>query len=108
MNSTWGKVPSRATRARRLLGAVLIVLGITRVQAADSPMPRPPDLERDVQFWIRVYSEVDTNGGFLHDQWYLGLVYDELHFAPNVSPRERQRMVDEGKEHYAAALRRIA
>ena len=44
-------------------------------------MPRPPELERDVQFWIRVYTQIDTNSGFLHDQYNLGVVYDTLHFA---------------------------
>jgi len=71
-------------------------------------MPRPPELERDVQFWIRVYSEVDTNGGFLHDQYNLAVVYQTLHFAPNTSPRERERIVDQARTHYTAALRRIA
>ena len=71
-------------------------------------MPRPPELERDVQFWIRVYTEVDTNGGFLHDQYNLGVVYDTLHFAPNTTPRERQRQVDAERERLAAVLRRIA
>ena len=36
--------------------------------AAEDPVPRPPQLERDVQFWVRVYTQVDTNSGFLHDQ----------------------------------------
>ena len=78
--------------------------------AADSStvMPRPPELERDVQFWIRVYSEVDTNGGFLHDQYNLGVVYETLHFTSNTSPRERERIVDQARSRYAAALRRIA
>jgi membrane-bound lytic murein transglycosylase D len=71
-------------------------------------MPRPPELERDVQFWIRVYSEVDTNGGFLHDQYNLAVVYETLHFAPNTSPHERERSVDQARSRYAAALRRIA
>jgi membrane-bound lytic murein transglycosylase D len=71
-------------------------------------MPRPPELERDVQFWIRVYSEVDTNGGFLHDQYNLGVVYETLHFAPNTPPHERERIVDQARSRYAAALRRIA
>ncbi len=73
-----------------------------------SPMPRPPQLERDVQFWIRVYTEIDTNAGFLHDQYALGVVYDTLHFAPNTTPAERERQVDQAREHYSAALRRIA
>ena len=74
----------------------------------DSVMPRPPGLERDVQFWIRVYTEVDTNAGFLHDQYNLAVVYETLHFAPNTSPRERERTVDQARNRYVAALRRIA
>jgi LysM repeat protein len=91
-----------------LLGAVLVLLSAARVLAAEDPMPRPPELERDVKFWIRVYTEVDTNGGFLHDEYNLAVVYEKLHFAPNTPPRERQRMVDEGKDRYVAALKRIA
>jgi membrane-bound lytic murein transglycosylase D len=71
-------------------------------------MPRPPQLERDVQFWIRVYTQVDTNAGFLHDQYNLGVVYDTLHFAPNTLPSERQRVVEAARDHYAETLRRIA
>ncbi len=74
----------------------------------NNPMPRPPQLERDVQFWIRVYTQVDTNAGFLHDQYNLGVVYDTLHFAPDTSSSERERQVDQARERYAAALRRIA
>jgi membrane-bound lytic murein transglycosylase D len=89
---------------------MLVGLAVARVWAADTGavMPRPPELERDVQFWIRVYSEVDTNGGFLHDQYNLAVVYETLHFPPNTSPRERERTVDQARSRYAAALRRIA
>src|SRR5690242_8735582 len=55
---------------------------------ADTVMPRPKALERDVQFWVRVYTQVDTNGGFLHDQYNLSVIYETLHFSPNTSPRE--------------------
>jgi membrane-bound lytic murein transglycosylase D len=76
--------------------------------AADDPMPRPPELERDVQFWIRVYTQIDTNSGFLHDQYNLGVVYQTLHFAPDAGSRERQHQVDQAREALGAALRRIA
>lgn len=93
-----------------LWSGLLGVLAAMRVLAADSDsvMPRPPELERDVQFWVRVYTEVDTNGGFLHDQYNLGVVYDTLHFSPNTSSRERERIVDAARNRYVAALRRIA
>jgi peptidoglycan lytic transglycosylase D len=71
-------------------------------------MPRPKALERDVQFWVRVYTQVDTNGGFLHDQYNLAVIYETLHFSPNASSRDRQRIVDQARNRYAAALRRIA
>src|SRR3954463_2686639 len=107
MNSTWGKAPARLGFARLLLNGVLLLLVATRLVAAEDPMPRPPELERDVQFWVRVYTEVDTNGGFIHDEHNLGVIYEKLHFAPNTSPRERERIVDLAKSKYTAALRRI-
>src|SRR5205823_12964345 len=76
--------------------------------AQDNPMPRPPQLERDVQFWIRVYTQIDTNAGFLHDQYNLSVIYDTLHFAPNTTPAERERQVDQARERYGGALRRGA
>jgi len=101
MNSTWG--------ARLLgLGWILCLWLATPVKAADTVMPRPPELERDVQFWIRVYTQIDTNGGFIHDADNLGVVYDTLHFEANASSRERQKIVERDEERIAAALRRIA
>src|SRR5258708_17733074 len=108
MSSTCVKAPARCGFARLLLSGVLVLLAATRVLAAEDPMPRPPELERDVQFWVRVYSEVDTNGGFIHDEHNLGVVYEKLHFAPNTSPHERERIVDQAKAKFVAALRRIA
>src|SRR5579864_827225 len=100
----------RVSRVRALL------LGLYWVAAAcaftpvfaDELMPRPAALERDVQFWIRVYSQIDTNSGFLHDQYNLAVIYDTLHFAPESSPSVREHLVDAARERIAAALRRIA
>src|SRR5579859_5758256 len=75
---------------------------------ADELMPRPAALEPDVQFWIRVYTQIDTNAGFLHDQYNLAVIYQTLHFAPDSSPGARERQVDAAREALAAALRRIA
>jgi membrane-bound lytic murein transglycosylase D len=68
----------------------------------------PPELEPDVRFWIRVYTEVTTEQGLLHDDWYLGLVYEVLRFDPADSPRQRERTVEQSKARYAALLRRFA
>ncbi len=72
------------------------------------PFVHPPALERDIRFWIRVYTEVTTDQGLLHDDWNLGLVYEVLRFDPAFSPAQRERRVSEAKAHYAALLRRFA
>jgi membrane-bound lytic murein transglycosylase D len=85
------------------------VVGLARpVVAADVAIPRPVELESDVQFWIRVYSEVTTNEGFLHDEHNLGVVYQVVHFAPKATPAKRQRQLDGLRETIEASLRRLA
>jgi len=115
MNSTggWlagpGVIPRPLSAWRWVLAALSTWLALAPAALAqDNPMPRPPPLERDVQFWIRVYTQIDTNAGFLHDQYNLSVIYDTLHFAPNTTPSEREREVDQARERYSAALRRIA
>jgi membrane-bound lytic murein transglycosylase D len=74
----------------------------------DKQFPQPPALDRDVNFWIRVYTEVGTNAGFMHDQYNLGVVYETLQFNPDTSARQREHMVDAARTRIVAALRRIA
>src|SRR3979490_1579302 len=114
MNSTGGWPAGRGVTRRPLtawrwiLAALSAWLAFAPALAQDNPMPRPPPLERDVQFWIRIYTQIDTNAGFLHDQNNLSVVYDTLRFAPNTTPSEREREVDQARERYGAVLRRIA
>ncbi len=112
MNSTGagsrGVIRRPLTTCRWVFAALSTWLAFAPALAQDDPMPRPQQLERDVQFWIRVYTQIDTNAGFLHDQYNLGVVYDTLHFALNTTPAERERQVDQAREGYVAALRRIA
>ena len=61
-----------------------------------------------MNFWIRVYTEIGTNAGFLHDQYNLGVVYETLQFGPDTSARQRERMVSAARERIIAALKRIA
>ena len=100
--------PLASLRLLLLLTGALALFTGARALAAENPMPRPPELEPDVQFWIRVYTQIDSNSGYLHDQYNLRVVYETLHFSPDSSPAQRQRQVDAARDRYAAALRRIA
>src|ERR1700722_15729471 len=84
-------------------------------RAAEEPLPRvldklfpqPPALDRDVNFWIRVYTEIGTTAGFIHDQYNLGVVYETIQFEPDLSARQRERLVQAARERTIAALKRI-
>ena len=87
---------------KRLPGllVLLFLCGFSCLAAAE-PLPRPADLlprpaalEPDVQFWIRVYTQISTDAGFIHDQHDLSIVYETLHFGVGMSPRQRQHEVD--------------
>ena len=75
--------------------------------AATSAIVQPSELEPDVRFWMRVYSEISTNEGFIHDQRNLAVVYATLHFAADSPPRQRESQVDAAREHYRQMLRHL-
>ncbi len=107
MNSTRRAGASRG-RWAWLWAVVLMPLAFVRAPAADPALPYPPQLQRDVNFWVRVYTQIDTDSGYLHDQYNLAVIYDTLHFPADSSQRERQRIVNGARDHYVAELRRIA
>ena len=76
--------------------------------AASSPIERPPELERDVRFWIRIYTQVSTSEGLLHDERNLGVVYTTVKFDPAMSPKERRDGIERLRDKYRAMLKRLA
>ena len=67
------------TVAKSFTGAVLLavaawMLATSPAVQAQSQIPRPPGIQDDVNFWIRVYTEVTTNEGLLHDERNLAVV----------------------------------
>ncbi len=85
----------------------MLVAPAPAAAARAESIPRPEGIQPDVNFWVRVYTEVTTNEGFLHDERNLAVVYDTLKFGAGTSSRERQRVVDERRDRHIAALRRI-
>ena len=106
MKSTGGsrKVPG----VLRLFWMALFMASAARALATDPALPCPPQLRPAVHFWIRVYTQIDTDAGFLHDPSNLGVVYETVHFTPDSSPWEREHLVTRERDRLAAQLRRIA
>jgi membrane-bound lytic murein transglycosylase D len=75
---------------------------------APEDFPRPASLEPRVAFWKRVYSEVGTDGGFLHDPDDLSLVYEKISLPTGRWDATSQRHVEARKRHVAQVLRNLA
>ncbi len=95
-------------RSLQTLLIIVLLAGAAEPAGATSPFVRPEELELDVRFWTRVYTEVTTNGGFVHDDRHLGVVYEVIAFPETLSPKERARRVERAKDKYRAVLKRLA
>ena len=87
-----------------LLG-VCLALASGASRAADA-FPRPTELQPDVDFWVKVYTEVDTRSGYLHDAYDLTIIYDTLTLSGDYRP-DLRRMRD-ARSRYAKILLRLA
>jgi len=86
----------RATGWRAAILLFFTMLMTPAVAQNASDFPRPESLEPAVQFWIRVYTEVDTQSGFLHDAEHLDVIYTAL-------PLDRKQ-IEAKREAIKAAL----
>jgi len=93
-------------RHRWLAGLALLLSCAAGAQAPD--FPRPPGLEPDIAFWRRVYTEIDTSSGFIHDSSYLGVVYRTVRFPEGASGRDRNRVLRSAYEELREILARLA
>ncbi len=91
-----------------VLISVCLLLCVAPLQAAPADLPRPPELERDVQFWVRVYTQVTTRQGLLHDEHNLAVVYGTVYLDPEAGSAARRDLIDGQRDHWRAVLRRMA
>lgn len=94
---------------RHCLSSAIALLWLFALPAAAGEhLPFPAELKKDVDFWIRVYSEISTSEGFLHDERDLSIVYRKLEFAPDIAPSARRDAVDAEREKIVLMLKRLA
>jgi membrane-bound lytic murein transglycosylase D len=100
-------------KLRRCLALLIVVLAAFSLPpltaaAEESPFVRPAELEPDIAFWRRVYTEVTTEGGLLHDQDDLGVVYEVMKLPSDLSQKQRQKRIEDAKKKYSRILDRLA
>ncbi len=87
----------------------LFLVAATMAFADDKALfPRPKALERDVNFWVSIFTEYSTSQGALHDQRNLAVVYEKIDLPENASRRTRNRLAKVRREHYQKILRALA
>jgi len=98
---------SRARSATALVLTVAAVVWTVGALAQENLFPRPAELEPAVQFWTRVYTEIDTHSGFIHDDLRLDIVYETIKVSEDFSPRERKRHIEHAIDTYEAILAKL-
>jgi membrane-bound lytic murein transglycosylase D len=72
-----------------------------------SNFPRPTALEPAVQFWIKVYTRVSTDQGYVHDDEVLSVVYEVVNLPPNASREVRNQHIDVALQRVRSALKTL-
>jgi len=89
--------------------AALMLLFAAPVEAADrATFERPEALQPAIAFWTRVYSEVDSLSGFIHDSDNLAVVYETLRFHWYDSAQVQERQIEQAVQRYQGALHSLA
>ncbi len=88
-----------------MIRAILfLALLLPCLNVSASNFPRPVALEPAVQFWIKVYTRVSTNQGYIHDNENLSVIYDVVDLPPYASRADRESQVTAATKRVTAAL----
>lgn len=87
---------------------VALLTALLPAPCAAGELARPAGLEPDIAFWRKIFGEVSTQEALVHDNRYLGIVYEKLDLSDLKSDGARQRAMDEAKARYSRILKRLA
>lgn len=71
---------------------------------SDQAFAVPKGMEKQVQFWVDIYTKYSTNQGVIHDAENVERVYEVVDLTGLKSEREKQKRIDEVKEEIGAKL----
>jgi len=94
------------TRKSQILGVLLLLF--SSVVQAQELFPIPPELQRDVDFWVSIFTHYRTDQGVLHDNRNLAVVYERVDLPASMERRTRQRNVAQRREKLQVTLRTLA
>lgn len=90
------------------LAALMVLFAASAKGADEVAFERPDSLQPAIAFWTRVYSEVDSLSGFVHDSVNLGVVYETLQFNWYDNAQVQEQQIEEAVQRYQNALHVLA
>jgi membrane-bound lytic murein transglycosylase D len=82
----------------------LLALLLPSLSLSASNFPRPASLEPAIQFWIKVYTQVSTDQGYVHDDETLSVIYEVIDLPPGGSREVRNQHIDSAIKRVRGAL----
>ncbi|HAG71489.1 MAG TPA: hypothetical protein DCL66_04720, partial [Gammaproteobacteria bacterium] len=101
LSLNWSKILDRnfqaISRRGNLWAFLAVLLGFPAFSSLSfgqsaTDFPRPEQLEPAINFWVKVYTEVDTRSGFLHDSEHLSVIYAVLDRDRSAIDRRRKQI----------------
>ncbi len=94
---------------RKIFTTALLLVVATMARGDDSALfPQPAELDRDVNFWLSIFTEYNTREGVLHDSRNLAVVYEKIVLPESSSRRQRQQASDQRRQRYRKILQTLA
>jgi membrane-bound lytic murein transglycosylase D len=85
---------------------------IPLAHAEEILFPVPKQLEKNVDFWTKIYGVYPTSSVIIHDKEDLSVIYQVIdfddYFSISTDWQSKWALVDEEKEKYRAALQKLA
>ncbi len=89
-----------------------ILLGVSllgcALASANDALPRPAGLEPEIAFWRRIFAEVSSQQGLIHDNRHLGVVYEKLDLSAGSNPARIRNASEAARGKYERILRSLA
>jgi len=71
-------------------------------------LQRPAGLEPDIGFWRSVFTEINTNQAFVHDNRKLGVIYETVEIPKGASSSKRRKISETARKKYQQILNTLA
>lgn len=102
------------TRCLRIsvFSIILVSILTTANLFANNDFPLPAQLEDNVHFWIKVYTQYSKSEVVIHDADHVNIIYDVInlddYFPRDMSLRRKWRKVEQEKKEYRHILHKLS